>query len=215
MSVSCAKRLGRHAEPSQRLLHPRHQAYLLSKHVSERERLYIAGPLLPERDRNLPKVSEALQEAIQTYPSQLDSYINLNVAYQTLGQFDQGLPFARKAVEMAPDDAIASENLVGDYAALGLLSEATAEMDRASKLGLGRSTDYAGIGLIMYFLLGQQDEMQRMLAQVAGGRMSFSSSSRSQSPSSFPDAIAKPQPRSKYLSWRSTPGLLTYKPARS
>ena len=85
----------------------------LSKHVSERERLYIAGHYYQNVTGNIPKVIETLQESIQTYPAQLDSYINLNVAYQTIGQFEQALPFARKAVEMAPEDAIASENLVG------------------------------------------------------------------------------------------------------
>jgi serine/threonine protein kinase/tetratricopeptide (TPR) repeat protein len=144
------------------------KAYLLSKHVSERERLYIAGHYHQNVTGNMPKVIETLQEAIQTYPSQLDSYINLNVAYQSIGQFEQGVPFARKAVQMAPDDAIASENLIGDYAALGLLKDAKAEIDRAQKLGLGGSTDYAGIRLTTYFLLGQQDEMQKTLAQVAG-----------------------------------------------
>ena len=106
------------------------KAYLLSKHVSERERLYIAGHYYQNVTGNIPKVIETLQEAIQTYPSQLDSYINLNVAYQSIGQFEQGVPFARKAVQMAPDDAIASENLVGDYVALGLLQDAQAEIDR-------------------------------------------------------------------------------------
>ena len=144
------------------------KAYLLSKHVSARERLYITAHYYQNVTGNSPKVIETLQESIQTYPSQLDSYINLNVAYQSLGQFEQGVPFARKAVQMAPDDAIASENLVGDYVALGQLEEAKAEIDRAQKLGLGRSTDYQGLNLGVYFLLGQQDEMQKTLAQVAG-----------------------------------------------
>jgi len=144
------------------------KAYLLSKHVSERERLYIAGHYYQNVTGNLPKVIETLQEAVQTYPAQLDSYINLNVAYQTLGQFERGLPFAQKAIQMAPDDAIASENLVSDYAALGMLKDAKGEIDRARKLGLGGSTDYAGINFITYFLSGQQDEMQKILAQVAG-----------------------------------------------
>ena len=61
----------------------------------------------------MPKMVETLQEAIQTYPRQLDSYINFNVAYQTIGQFEEGVPFTRKEVEMEPDDAISSENLVG------------------------------------------------------------------------------------------------------
>ena len=186
------------------------KAYLLSKHVSERERLYIAGHYYQNVTGNMPKVIETLQEAIQTYPSQLDSYINLNVAYQSIGQFEQGVPFARKAVQMAPDDAIASENLVGDYVALGLLQDAQAEIDRAHKLGLGGSTDYAGINLVAYFLLGQQDEMQKTLALVAGRPDEFLVIQRWPACSSSPDATVKrPQPRSRCSIWRSTPGLPT------
>jgi eukaryotic-like serine/threonine-protein kinase len=144
------------------------KAYLLAKHVSERERLYIAGHYYQNVTGNMPKVIETLQEAIQTYPSQLDSYININVAYQSLGQFEQGIPFAQKAVEMQPDDAIASENLVGDYVSLVRMSDAKAEIDRAHKLGLDGSTDFSGINLVAYFFLGEPEQMQRTLAQVAG-----------------------------------------------
>ncbi len=144
------------------------KAYQLSKHVSERERLYIAGHYHQNVTGNLPKVIETLQEEIQTYPASLDAYININVAYQTLGQYEQALPFAQKAVEMAPEDAIASENLAADYVGLSRLSEAKAEMDRAHKLALDGSTDFAGGNLIAYFFLQQPDEMQKLLAQVAG-----------------------------------------------
>jgi tetratricopeptide (TPR) repeat protein len=73
------------------------KAYQLSKHVSERERLYIAGHYHQNVTGNLPKVIETLQEEIQTYPTSLDAYININVAYQTMGQYEQALPFAQKA----------------------------------------------------------------------------------------------------------------------
>ena len=107
-----------------------------------------------------------LQESIQTYPGQLDSYININVAYQTLGQLDKALPYALKAVEISPEDAIASENLLGDYTGLMRLTDARAEMARGRKLGLDGSTDYAGISFIANFFLGEQNELQRLLAQV-------------------------------------------------
>ena len=91
------------------------KAYPLSKHVSERERPDITGHYYQNVTGNMPKVMEALQEAIQTYPNQIDNYINITVAYQSIGRFEQGLPFREKAVEMAPDDPIASENLFSDY----------------------------------------------------------------------------------------------------
>jgi eukaryotic-like serine/threonine-protein kinase len=144
------------------------RAYELSDHVSERERLYIAGHYYEVVLGNIPKDIETLQEAIQTYPGQLDSYININVAYTTLAQFDKGLPYAQKAVEMQPDDAIASENLVGDYIGLNRLAEAKAEVDRSRQRGLDVSTDDLVPHLNVYFLLGQPQEVQRIVAQVAG-----------------------------------------------
>ncbi len=144
------------------------KAYELSKNVSEREKLYIAAHYYEVVSGNVPKVIETLQEAIQTYPGQLDSYININVAYTTLAQFDKGLPYALKAVELQPDNAIASENLVGDYVGLNRLVEARAEVDRARKLGLDSSTDNLVTHLQLYYLQGDQSQMQRVLAQVAG-----------------------------------------------
>ncbi len=144
------------------------KAYELSNHVSERERLYIAGHYYQIVSGNMPKVIETLQEAIQTYPGQVDSYININVAYVNLDQLEKGLPYAQKAVEMQPDDAIASENLVGDYIGLNRLADAKAEVDRARKLGLDVSTDDLVFHLAVYFLLGEPREVQRIMTQVAG-----------------------------------------------
>lgn len=144
------------------------KAYSLSSHVSERERLYIASHYYMNVTGNVPKMIETLQESIQTYPAQLDSYVNLNVAYQFTGQFEQALIPAKKAVELQPDEAIAAENLLIDYAVLGRMSEATAEFARAHKLGLDDSTDYAELSLLTYFLMGDPNGAQRVVAQVAG-----------------------------------------------
>ena len=118
------------------------RAYALSKQVSARERLYIAGHYYENVTGNSTKVIETLQESIQTYPGQLDSYININVAYEFLGQFDKGLPYAQKAVQMQPEDTVASENLTQDLLALDRLDEAKAEVARAHQLGLDASTEY-------------------------------------------------------------------------
>jgi serine/threonine protein kinase/tetratricopeptide (TPR) repeat protein len=149
------------------------KAYALSKHVSERERLYITGHYFQNVTGDIPKVIETLQESIQTYPGQLDSYININVAYQTLGQLDQALPYAQKAVEIAPDDAIASVNLLADYLGMGRMAAAEAEMMRAHKLGLDGSADFTASSLIAYFLKGEPKEVQRMVGQAAGRPVEF------------------------------------------
>ena len=87
------------------------KAYALSKNVSERERLYITGHYYQNVTGDMPKVVEALQESIQTYPTQIDSIINITAAYSALGDFARALPFAEKAVQMQPEDSIAAENL--------------------------------------------------------------------------------------------------------
>jgi eukaryotic-like serine/threonine-protein kinase len=144
------------------------KAYSLSKNVSERERLYITGHYYQNVTGNMPKVIEALQESIQTYPSQVDSYINITAAYSALGEFEKALPFAKKAVEMQPEDSIAAENMLSIYLGLNQMPEARVEMERAQKLGLDTSTlDLTG-HLLTYFLLGEPGEVQKIMTKVAG-----------------------------------------------
>ena len=106
--------------------------------MSERERLYITGHYYQAVTGDIPKVIETLEEAIQTYPGLVDSYVNINVAYLFLGQLEKGLPYAQKGVEIQPDDAIASENLVNDYVGLNRLPEAKAEAGAGAQAGAGR-----------------------------------------------------------------------------
>ena len=144
------------------------RAYALSKNVSERERLYIAGHYYEAVEGNIPKVVETLQEAIQAYPGQIDNYININVAYQTLGQYDQGLPYAQKAVEIDPQESIAGENLLSDYIALGRMADMRKELDRTEKMELNSSTSDLVIYMVAHFLLGEPQEVQRVMAKIAG-----------------------------------------------
>jgi tetratricopeptide (TPR) repeat protein len=144
------------------------KAYALSKHVSERERLYITGHYYQNVTGDMPKVVEALQESIQTYPSQIENYINITSAYTALGDFAKALPFAEKAVQMQPEDSIAAENLLSTYAGLNRMSDARAEMERADKLGLDKSTLDRQIHMQIYFLLGESNEVQRMMTLSVG-----------------------------------------------
>jgi eukaryotic-like serine/threonine-protein kinase len=144
------------------------KAYELSSHVSESERLYISAHYDLNVTGNMPRMIETLQEAIQTYPAQLSAYININVAYQTLGQYAKALPYAQKAVELQPEDAIAAENLLSGYVALDRMEDAERELARQHTLGMDGSTDVAAQHLVAYFLLGNEQQVQRVLAEVAG-----------------------------------------------
>ena len=170
------------------------KAYELSKNVSERERLYITGHYYEVVAGDIPKVIETLQEAIQAYPGQIDNYININVAYQYLGQYEQGLVYAQKAVELDPQDSIAAENLLSDYVALGRMAEAKKELERTQALGLNSSTDDLVSYMVTYFLLGEPQQVQRVMAQLAEGLTSLPRRKRSLRPSSIPGSTARRSP---------------------
>jgi len=144
------------------------KAYELSAHVSESERLYISAHYDLTVTGNLPRMIETLQESIQTYPGQLPAYIIINVAYQTLGQFEKALPHAQRAVELQPENAIAAENLLLDLTALDRMEEVKQELAREHKLGMESSTDVASQHLMGYFLLGEAQQAQRVVAATAG-----------------------------------------------
>jgi serine/threonine protein kinase/tetratricopeptide (TPR) repeat protein len=144
------------------------KAYELSAHVSESERLYISSHYDLNVTGNLSRVIETLQETIQTYPAQLSGYINISVAYQTLGQYAKALPYAQKAVELQPEDAIAAENLLVSLIALDRMDDVQRELARQHKLGMDSSTDVASQHLIAYFLLGDVQQVQRVVAEMAG-----------------------------------------------
>lgn len=144
------------------------KAWDLAKHVSEAERLYIAGHYYGFVTGETSKQIEALQEAIQTYPGQVASYININVAYQALGQYAQGLPYAQKAVELQPDDAIAGQNLLADYIALNRLDDARQEMDREHRMGMDSSTGTLANMMIGDLLLGRPQEIQQIILKTTG-----------------------------------------------
>ena len=150
------------------------KAYLLSKNVSERERLYIAGHYYQNVTGDIPKVIETLQESIQTYPGQLDSYININVAYQTLGQLEKALPYALKAVEISPEDAIASENLLADYTGLMRLSDAKAEMATGTQTRSGWQHGLCGDQFYCLFFPGRAERIAKTAGPGGGsaGRVS-------------------------------------------
>ncbi|HKR26163.1 MAG TPA: tetratricopeptide repeat protein, partial [Acidobacteriaceae bacterium] len=144
------------------------KAWELSKHVSEAERLYIAGHYYGFVTGETSKQIEALQESIQTYPGQVASYININVAYQSLGQFAQGLPYAQKAVELQPDDAIAGQNLLADDVGLNRMDDARQEMDREHRMGIDLSTGTLSNILIADYLLGRTQEVQQIIREATG-----------------------------------------------
>jgi eukaryotic-like serine/threonine-protein kinase len=144
------------------------KAYELSKHVSERERLYITGHYNGFVTGNIRKSVETLQEAIQAYPNQEDNYININADYQFLGEYGRGLGYGLKGVVIDPQDAVAAENLFQDYLALGRMADVKTELERDERMGLDTSTIELSMRMLAYFLMGDEQNMQGIQAKLAG-----------------------------------------------
>jgi serine/threonine protein kinase/tetratricopeptide (TPR) repeat protein len=145
------------------------RAFDLSRNVSERERLYIASLYYEQIIGDLPNAVETLQEASNTYPNSHGSIINLGVAYQILAQFEKGLPYAEKSTQMAPENAIASVDLLTDLIALDKLDDAKQEMAREDRLKLNSSSVIAVEQMLAYFLMGDQQKVSRIMAAHPGG----------------------------------------------
>jgi eukaryotic-like serine/threonine-protein kinase len=149
------------------------KAYNLSANVSERERLYIAGHYYQNVLGDIPKVIEALELSIKTYPREFDSYVNIGVAYSAIGQVDQAIAYTQKAIAMQEDDAVAEENIVSNYMAIDRLDDIARAIERTRKLGIADSTQFQQEIYLYGFLAGKPDEMAKVLAITEGRADSY------------------------------------------
>ena len=144
------------------------KAYNLSKNVSERERLYIAGHYYQNVTGDVPKVIDTLELSIRTYPNDFNSMVNISVAYTIIGDYEKALEYSQKAVATRPDDVIAQENLIQDLIMLDRFPEAQDQIAKVDKMGLGQAT---GLLAWVYFLKGLEGDnagMERVLSEGAG-----------------------------------------------
>ncbi len=139
------------------------KAYDLSANVSEREKLYIAGHYYQNVTGDLPKVIETLELATKTYPQNLDSWINLGVAYQTVGDFQKALATSQRADQLQSDDAIARENELFNLTAVNEFAKAKEIAVHDLQAGLADSAEYRQNVVLLSFLLGDQAAMQQQI----------------------------------------------------
>src|SRR5437588_1348350 len=106
----------------------RKKAFELRDRASEREKLYIASHYYADSGQ-LDKGIAALELYKQTYPRDMIPYNNLANEYNQLGQYENALDNARKAVELDPDSLSSYSNMAFAYAGLNRLDEATASLN--------------------------------------------------------------------------------------
>src|SRR6266446_4612267 len=106
----------------------RQKAFELRDRASEREKLYIMSHYYADSGQ-LDKGITAYELYRQTYPRDSIPFNNLAVIYNQLGQFDNALENAKRAVELDPDMLNGYEQVAAAYAGLNRIEEARATIN--------------------------------------------------------------------------------------
>ena len=108
----------------------RQKAFELRDRASEREKLYIMSHYYADSGQ-FDKGITAYELYRQTYPRDSIPFNNLASIYNQLGQFDNALESAKRAVELDPDMASGYLNVATAYAGLNRVEEARATLNTA------------------------------------------------------------------------------------
>jgi tetratricopeptide (TPR) repeat protein len=144
------------------------KAYELSGNVSERERLYITGHYYQNVTGDLAKVVETLELSTRTYPRNLDSWVNLGVAYTALGDFEKAKTATLHALSIQADDGIAQENYLSMLIILDQLAEAKESAARDLHTPVADSAEFRQYVIPLYFLLNDQAGIRQQADWAAG-----------------------------------------------
>jgi eukaryotic-like serine/threonine-protein kinase len=108
----------------------RQKAFELRDRASEREKLYIMAHYYADSGQ-LDKGITAYELYRQTYPRDATPFGNLSGIYNNLGQFDNALENAKRAVEIDPESVVGYANAARAYAGLNRVEEARATINTA------------------------------------------------------------------------------------
>jgi Flp pilus assembly protein TadD len=143
------------------------KAYDLRDRVSEREKFDISSHYAAMVTGDLLQANQVYQLWAQTYPRDYIPIGNLGVDGSILGQYDNGLAAARRALELDPTSGNSYGNLVADYLYLDRLDEALAILQQAKARGIDspilRFNQYA-----IAFLHGDTATMANEVAWASG-----------------------------------------------
>jgi serine/threonine protein kinase/tetratricopeptide (TPR) repeat protein len=106
----------------------RQKAFELRDRASEREKLYIIAHYYADNGQ-LDKGITAYELYRQTYPHDATPCNNLSIIYGQLGQFDNALENAKRAVELDPDMLSGYEQVAEAYIGLNRLDEARTSLN--------------------------------------------------------------------------------------
>jgi tetratricopeptide (TPR) repeat protein len=135
----------------------RRKAFELRDRTSEREKLYIMSHYYADSGQ-YEKGITALELYEQTYPRDSTPANNLSNIYNLLGQYENALDKARKAVELEPDSISGYANLAVAYAGLNRMEEAKATV----RSGLQRAPGNGSLHLTLAGIAWNQNDAATM-----------------------------------------------------
>jgi eukaryotic-like serine/threonine-protein kinase len=139
------------------------KAFELGSQVSEREKLTIAAAYYQSVTGELDKAEQTYRGQIASYPRDARAYLDLAVVYGQQGQYGAAADAARRAVQLAPDDAGSYGVLSYDLIALQRLDEARQTIQQAA----ARKLDDLVARQVLYALAFLKDDRSAMQEQAA------------------------------------------------
>jgi len=143
------------------------KAYQLRDHAGPREKIYITSHYHDMVSGNLLQAIASYRLLQEAYPREVDSYLDLNSDYNTIGNYPEALAQARKALDLDPKNSLNYHNLILSYLYLNRLHDAQAVLDQAEARKLAIPAllpDFYEIA----FLRGDAAAMQQYVADAAG-----------------------------------------------
>jgi serine/threonine protein kinase/Tfp pilus assembly protein PilF len=144
------------------------RAYALRDNVTEREKFQIDHTFYSFVTGDQEKSAELYEQWKQTYPRDLNPYVNAGLNDTSLGRLEAALENDLKGFEITKATQTIYENLVYDYVSLDRLDEAQAILREAHEHSLDSSLTPNAYQLA--FLRDDESEMRRCLAVTEGKR---------------------------------------------
>jgi tetratricopeptide (TPR) repeat protein len=143
----------------------RQKAFELRDRASEHEKLYIMSHYYVDSGQ-LDKGITALELYKQTYPRDSTPYNNLAVVYNLMGQYENALENARKAVQLDPDSASGYSNVGFAYAGLNRVDESKATFKEALQHKAGAAIAHSSLAMIAWLQGDKDGTEQELLAMT-------------------------------------------------
>ena len=143
----------------------RQKAFALRDRASEREKLYIMSHYYADSGQ-IDKGITAYELYRQTYPRDATAYNNLAVIYNQLGQFDNALDNAKRALEIDPDMLNAYGQVAWAYAGLNRVEEARATLNTGIQRK-GNTASYHNLLASLDWAEGKDADMEKELQSAA------------------------------------------------